>query len=259
MSGPIFSVVIPVYNSEKTIEAAIQSLQSQSLQDWEALIIDDASTDNSAELVARMALQDKRLHFFEDVGQKKPIGAASARNKGIDNANGQHIAFLDADDRWLPDKLLFQQEAFLKGADIVFSSYRRIDPFGRDEGVVTAQSEVTWQDALAGNPIGCLTGAYRRERFRDARMPTDIWPEDYRFWLDLLRGGSVAVGLSEVLAEYRVTSGSASSNKLASAYGVWRILKEENISLARRIYGFAGYISSSTKRRTHPSYKGDNT
>ncbi|MBO9440141.1 glycosyltransferase family 2 protein [Sulfitobacter sp. R18_2] len=259
MNQPIFSVVIPIFNAERTVETTIQSLQSQSIQNWEALIVNDASKDCSATLVSAMASRDPRIRFFNDLKRTNPRGAAAARNVGIENAEGQYIAFLDADDLWLPEKLSHQHTAFLGGADIVFSSYRRIDPFGRDEGVVTAQSEVTWEDALAGNPIGCLTGAYRRERFRDARMPTDIWPEDYRFWLDLLRGGSVAVGLPEVLAEYRVTSGSASSNKLASAYGVWRILKEENISLVRRMYCFAGYISSSTKRRTHPSSKGDST
>lgn len=249
MNHPIFSVIIPVHNADCTIETTILSLQSQSLHDWEAFIINDASTDRSAELVSKMAAQDARLCLLNNPDLKKPLGAAASRNKGIESANGRYIAFLDADDRWLPEKLARQHEAFLEGADIVFSSYRRVDAAGQEKGIVHARPRVLWEDSLAGNPIGCLTGAYRRTSFPEARMPLDAWPEDYAFWLELLRGGTVAVGLPEVLAEYRLTAGSVSSNKLASAYGVWRLLGRENISLAQRVHGFFGYITSSAKRR----------
>lgn len=259
MRHPLFSVIIPVHNADSTIETTILSLQTQSLHDWEAFIIDDASTDRSAELVSKMAAQDARLRFFDNSDLTKPLGAAASRNKGIESANGRYIAFLDADDRWLPEKLARQHEAFLKGADIVFSSYRRVDAAGQDKGIVHARPHVLWEDALAGNPIGCLTGAYRRASFSKARMPLDAWPEDYAFWLELLRGGTVAVGLPEVLAEYRLTAGSVSSNKLASAYGVWRLLGRENISFARRTYGFLSYVTSHAKRRLHVFYRDNNT
>lgn len=249
MGHPLFSVIIPVYNAEGTIETAIKSVQNQVLADWEALIINDASSDFSAELASELAAQDPRLCLLENPDQANPLGAAAARNMGIENARGRYVAFLDADDTWLPQKLAYQHEAFLGGADIVFSSYRRIDAAEHSRGVIPARPRVTWQDALAGNPIGCLTGAYRRAAFPDARMPLDVWPEDYGFWLDLLRDGAVAIGLPEVLAEYRVTAGSVSSNKLASAYGVWQLLGRENISLSQRVYGFSSYLSSSARRR----------
>lgn len=249
MSYPLFSVVIPVHNAEKTIETAVRSLQNQSLQDWEALIVDDASTDRSLEFLSKIAAQDARLQLLSNPNQKQPFGSAATRNKGIEKANGRYIAFLDADDLWLPEKLTRQHEAFENGADIVFSSYRRVDASGHDRGIVHARPHVAWNDALAGNPIGCSTGAYRRATFLQARMPLDAWPEDYSFWLRLLRSGTVAVGLPEVLAEYRLSAGSVSSNKLASAYGVWRLLGQENISLAQRAHGFFGYFISSAKRR----------
>lgn len=249
MGHPLFSVIIPVYNAESTIKTTLKSLQNQGLGRWEALIINDASSDCSAALVSELAAQDPRLRLLQIPDQANPLGAAAARNIGIENARGRYIAFLDADDIWLPQKLACQHEAFLGGADIVFSSYRRVDAAGRSRGVIPACPRVTWQDALAGNPIGCLTGAYRRSAFLNARMPLDVWPEDYGFWLDLLRNGAVAIGLPEVLAEYRVAAGSVSSNKLASAYGVWQLLGRENISLAQRVYGFASYLSSSARRR----------
>lgn len=249
MNEPLFSVIIPVYNAEKTIEATVRSLQNQSYQDWEALIIDDASTDQSIEILSEIAAHDARLYLLNNPNQKQSHGAAATRNKGIEYAKGRYIAFLDADDLWLPEKLARQNKAFEDGADIVFSSYRRVDAAGRDKGVVHARTQVTWGDALAGNPIGCLTSAYRRATFPQARMPLDDWPEDYSFWLGLLRGGTIAVGLTEVLAEYRLSASSVSSNKLAAAYGVWRLLGKENIGLARRVHGFLGYITSSVKRR----------
>lgn len=252
MNEPLFSVIIPVYNAETTIEKTVQSLQNQSFQDWEALIIDDASTDQSVAFLAKMAAQDARLHLFNTPEKKRPLGAAVTRNIGIEKAIGRYIAFLDADDLWLPEKLAYQHKAFEDGADIVFSSYRRVDAKGQDKGIVHARSHVVWNEALAGNPIGCLTGAYRRASFPQARMPLDIWPEDYGFWLRLLRSGTVAVGLPEILAEYRLSASSASSNKLASAYGVWQLLGKENISFYRRIRGFLGYMTSSAKR--HFSY-----
>lgn len=259
MSCPLFSVVIPVHNAEKTIEKTVLSLQGQKLQAWEALIVNDASTDCSAELLSRMAAQDVRIRFFKNVDQKKPLGAAATRNKGIENAKGRYIAFLDADDLWLPEKLTRQHEAFESGADIVFSSYRRVDAAGYNKGIVHARPHVVWQDALAGNPIGCLTGAYRRASFHQARMPLDAWPEDYGFWLGLLRSGTVAVGLPDILAEYRLSAGSVSSNKFASAYGVWRLLGKENISFALRARGFFSYITSNARRRLHVFYRDNNT
>lgn len=259
MSCPLFSVIIPVHNAEKTIETTVLSLQSQKLQDWEALIVNDASTDRSVEILSKMAVQDSRLHLVNNLDRKQPLGAAATRNKGLENAKGRYIAFLDADDLWLPEKLTRQHEAFESGADIVFSSYRRVDAAGYNKGIVRARPHVVWQDALAGNPIGCSTGAYRRASFHQARMPLDAWPEDYGFWLGLLRGGTVAVGLPDILAEYRLSAGSVSSNKLASAYGVWRLLGKENISFARRAHGFSNYITSNARRRLHVFYRDNNT
>lgn len=247
--GPVFSVIVPIHNAEATLTTTLTSLRDQTFQNWEALLINDASSDGSLEIVERACKNDRRILLITDPEQHLPRRVAATRNLGISQALGQFIAFLDADDLWLPQKLTLQYKAFQDGADIVFSSYRRVDAAGHDKGIVHARPHVAWEDALAGNPIGCLTGAYRRASFPQARMPLDAWPEDYAFWLELLRGGSVAEGLSEVLAEYRLTAGSVSSNKLAAAYGVWRLLGKENISLARRVHGFLGYITSSVKRR----------
>jgi hypothetical protein len=121
-------------------------------------------------------------------------------------------------------------------------------------GIVPARNQVRWEDALSGNPIGCLTSAYRRASFPDARMPLDQWPEDYGFWLQLLREGSTATGLPDILAEYRVSRQSVSANKLASACGVWNVLGQQDISTFRRMRAFGTYFLSSATQRLRNSY-----
>jgi glycosyltransferase involved in cell wall biosynthesis len=181
--------------------------------------------------------------------QNAPRGAAASRNLGIDTANGLYIALLDADDRWFPAKLAAQRRIFESGADIVFSSYRRITHDGEPLNIVSAAARITWADALAGNPIGCLTGAWRRARFPQARMPERGMHEDYAFWLTLLREGAVAEGLPEVLAEYRVHPGSASANKLRAAHAVWDILGKQELGVMQRSLGFIRYAQRALIHR----------
>lgn len=247
-TGYRFSVIIPFHNAERTLATTLASLRKQSFIAWEAFLINDFSTDGSLEIAQQACARDARLHLIHDARQVAPRGAAATRNLGIAQSRGDFIAFLDADDMWLPEKLARQYEAFQEGADIVFSAYRRVDMAGREKGIVCVRPRVGWDDALSGNPIGCLTGAYRRARFPHARMPLDVWPEDYGFWLSLLRDNVTAVGLPEVLAQYRVSPHSVSANKLRSALGVWHLLGQQNISTSRQVCGFIGYIRSSILR-----------
>ncbi|MGP9791892.1 glycosyltransferase family 2 protein [Roseinatronobacter sp. NSM] len=244
-----FSVIIPCHNAETTLARTLESLANQSFTNWEALVIDDCSTDRSCLIAAQASARDGRICLVHDPRQNTCRGAAATRNIGLARAKGDFIAFLDADDIWLAQKLCRQYAAFQAGADIVFSAYRRVDTAGRNRGIVPARAQVTWEDALSGNPIGCLTGAYRRASFPNARMPLTHWPEDYAFWLQLLRQGATATGLPDVLAEYRISRRSVSANKLASARGVWNILGQQDIGMIRRMRGFGSYLLSSVTRR----------
>lgn len=246
---PLFSVVIPFRNASTTLPETLASLEAQTEQDWEAFLINDASGDRSVELVQTAARKDPRLKLIDDPQHSRARGAAATRNLGIDAARGAYIALLDADDLWLPSKLAAQRVAFEAGADIVFSAYRRVDHSGRCLGIVSAPAYVTWADALSGNPIGCLTGAWRRAAFPQARMPLLDIHEDYAFWLTLLRTGNTATGLPEVLAEYRVHPGSRSANKPRAAKAVWDILGMQGVSLPCRISGFLRYASAGITRR----------
>ena len=248
-ASPQFSVIVPFRDAELTLPAALASLAAQTEPAWEALLIDDASRDGSAALVRAAAARDPRLRLLHDPAQGPARGVAATRNLGIAAARGAYVALLDADDRWLPEKLALQRRAFEGGADIVFAAYRRIDAQGRPLGIVPARARVAWADALAGNPIGCLTGAWRRARFPHVRMPDLPLHEDYAFWLLLLRDGAVAHGLPQVLAEYRVQPGSASADKRRAARAVWEILGTQGLSWPCRSVGFLRYAVGAVARR----------
>lgn len=247
--APTFSVIIPCRNAEATLAEALLSLHDQTFSDWQAFVIDDASSDGSLAIARQASARDARISVIHDANQTECRGAAATRNIGLARASGEFITFLDADDIWFPQKLARQYAAFQTGADIVFSAYSRVDEVGKDKGIVPAQATVTWEDALAGNPIGCLTAAYRRSRFAEARMPLDQWPEDYAFWLSLLRDGAMAIGLPEILAQYRVSRQSTSANKLESARGVWNVLGQQQLGTSLRLHSFVKYVMSSVLKR----------
>jgi teichuronic acid biosynthesis glycosyltransferase TuaG len=246
---PLFSVIIPFHDAEATLPETLASLAAQTEPDWEALLVDDASRDGSLAIAMEAQARDPRLRVIHQAAQERPRGVAASRNLGIAAARGDYIALLDADDRWRPGKLAAQAARFAQGADIVFSAYLRVDPQGRSLGVVRARPRVAWADALAGNPIGALTGAWRRARFPQARMPARDMHEDYAFWLMLLREGAVAQGLPDVLAEYRVHPGSASANKRRAARAVWQILGTQGLGGPRRLLCFLRYALRGVARR----------
>ncbi|MDH2326885.1 glycosyltransferase family A protein [Cereibacter sp. SYSU M97828] len=238
-----FSVIVPFRNAERTIAETAASLIAQDCPEWEALFVDDGSSDASVQVL--QGFGDRRLRVLSD-GPGAARGAARTRNIGIRASVGRYVAFLDADDLWVPEKLSHQLRAFRQHEErIVFSSYRR---FGNAQGIVIAKPRVEWRDALAGNPIGCLTGAFDTDFHGRAEMPEIPMHEDYAFWLSLLRRGP-ARGLPEVLAHYRVSPGSASANKAKGVLAVWRILGMQGLPPHRRIAGVAGHVAGALRKR----------
>src|SRR3954447_20503767 len=130
--APLVSVITPAYRAARFIEQTIASVRAQTFQDWEMLVVDDASTDGTAELVARLAEADPRVHLY-----RKPVqsGASASRNLAIEAARGRWLAFLDSDDMWLPDKLE-RQLAFAKrsGSAFLYGGFRRISEDGSRVG-----------------------------------------------------------------------------------------------------------------------------
>ena len=238
--SPAVSVITPVWNAAATLGETVASVRAQGFPDWEMLVVDDGSTDASLALARALAAEDPRIRVL---AQGANAGAAAARNRGIREAAGRFIAFLDADDLWRPEKLA-RQLGFMRahGHALSFTAYRRIAADGTPLKIVRPPARVAYGDLLSGNRIGCLTAVYDTAAFGKVEMPPFPPCEDYALWLRLLRGGATGHGLSEVLADYRVRPGSASADKRRVARANWRIWREsEALPRARAARAFAGY------------------
>ncbi len=209
----LVSIITPCYNGAKYISETIDSVIAQSYDNWEMIIIDDGSKDNSAEIVRNYMENDGRIKFL----QQANAGSAAARNNGIRSAEGQYIALLDADDIWETD-FLSEQIAFMteKDAVCVYSSYKCIDENGNEIlNPVICRSEITTKDMMVTNYIGCLTGIYNIERHGKIYLREELksMRDDYAYWLDIVKLEDKAYGNPKVIARYRVLANSTTGNK----------------------------------------------
>ncbi|KFM99844.1 glycosyltransferase family 2 protein [Bacillus clarus] len=238
--APYVSIITPSYNSLRFIGETIASVQSQSYENWEMLIVDDASTDHSAAKIKEMIKEDSRIRLLL---LKENIGAAKARNIAIKEAKGRYIAFLDSDDMWLPNKLETQL-LFMEETDVAFSytSYSLIDENGKNlNRDVNVPKSVDYH-YLAGNTIiGCLTVMIDREKIPNIEMPS-VQPEDTALWLQLLNKGYEANGIQQVLAKYRIVTNSVSRNKIRAAFRYWKLLRAQKpLNLVQTFFYFSKY------------------
>lgn len=228
----LVSVITPVYNSERFLEACLESVRNQSHLQWEHILVDDCSEDSSAEIIKKYAAADPRIKYIR---LQKNSGAGIARNKGIEVSRGDFIAFLDSDDLWYPEKLEKQMNIMLEnGYVFTFTAYDKIDEKGNPTGnQVRVKSRITYTRALYKNPIGCLTAMYDTRFYGKVYMPEIRKRQDYALWLKLLKRAD-AYGLDQVLSSYRERSGSVSSNKLGLIKYEWYIYrKHEKLSVFR--------------------------
>jgi teichuronic acid biosynthesis glycosyltransferase TuaG len=251
--SPTVSVITPAYNAAGVVGQAIGSVQSQTFPDWEMLVVDDCSTDDTVSVTRNFAGTDGRVRLLH---QPVNAGPANARNAALKAARGRYVAFLDSDDLWLPRKLELQLAFMAENrAAISYTAYRRFDPHTQSTGVLIPARPAFNYRALLGNPgIACLTAIVDRERTGPFAMPP-VRHEDFALWLSLLRGGLEARGLNVDLARYRVSETSVSSNKLRSATWVWNIYRNiEGLSLPYAGWCLTHYaINAIRKRRIESS------
>lgn len=244
---PLISVITPAYNSERFIGETISSVLQQTYTNWEMIIVDDCSTDNTREIVGEYTNSDPRIKLFV---LEENSGSAVARNKAMDEAAGQYIAFLDSDDCWLPKKLEKQLQ-FMQEKDIAFSytTYVRILEDGtRTNAISNTPESVNYDDLMKRCVIGCLTVMLDMDKIGNMRMVNIRTRQDYVFWLHITKKGFLAYGLPEVLAEYRLVDNSISSNKWKAAKRNWYVFREiEKQSLPKSIWYFAHYIVRSVR------------
>lgn len=222
----LVSVITPVYNAEKFLENTLFSVINQTYRNIEIILVDDCSKDNSAEIINRYTSEQiKIVYYLQDMNK----GAGAARNKALELAKGQYVAFLDSDDVWLPQKIE-RQIVIMKEKETGFSyaAIEMIDEDGKQIKPKRHIKEVCDYNYLLHNTIIATSSVViDRSILGDFRMPLRRGGQDYATWLMLLRNGEVAYGINEVLCQYRVVSGSLSSNKLKSIKQVWEIQTQD--------------------------------
>ena len=236
---PLVSIITPCYNADKYIEATIKSVLSQTYKNWEMVIVEDASSDNSFDVISQYVEKDNRIKLIQNSSN---IGAASSRNKAIEYASGKYIAFLDSDDIWFSDKLE-KQIMLMKNDNIImsYSAYETIDKEEHTIGCFSVPSKVTYADMLKTSTIGTLTMVYDAEVIGKCYFK-ECGHEDYVVKLEILKKIPYAQGINETLAKYRILDTSLSSNKFRAAKWQWYIYREvEKLSLSRSIYYFIHY------------------
>ena len=246
--NPLVSVILPAYNAEGFLEAAVRSVMAQTVQNWELIILDDGSQDATCTIAQRLAEEDERI-LFSPNGEN--MGVARTRNRGIAMSRGAYVALLDSDDLWQPDKLEKQLARLEQtGADICYTAYAIIGLHGekvRPDYLVPEQA--TFQKLLKENVIGCSTVLLRGEVARANPFKTEFSHEDYVLWLQLLQAGYKAAGCTEVLTQWRYLDGSRSFNKKKAARNRWRIYREYlHLNFFRSGWLMGHYVAASLKK-----------
>jgi teichuronic acid biosynthesis glycosyltransferase TuaG len=249
MSSPAISIIVPCYNSGRFIRATLEAVRAQTFADWECIVIDDASSDDSAAIVAAMAAEDPRI-----VPLRLPenLGAAGARNAGLERVRGDYIAFLDSDDYWVPEKLA-RQVAYARetGAAMVHSSYRFVDESGQFlPGGVKASDRVDLRSYMRNTEIGMSTSLIDRGKIGAIHFKNIRLCQDTDLWLTLLDRGFISRGMEEVFVHYRIREGQISGSKIGMAKQVLRLyLGIEQVSFSGRIFYFFCYAANGVLKR----------
>ena len=214
---PAVSVVIPAYNAERYLEAAVRSVLAQTWFDFEILIVDDCSTDGTVALMSALAAEDSRIICFHN---SQNLGVAETRNIAIAKAQGEWIAFLDSDDLWRADKLEKQLALAASNSDavLIYTGSAFMDQNGAlYDYVMPAELRVTYQMLLRQNKLSCSSVMVKRSIMQRYPMRDSRTHEDYGAWLRILREVPAAYGVNEPLLIYRIVPGSKSSGRLRSA------------------------------------------
>ncbi|MBR3606853.1 MAG: glycosyltransferase family 2 protein [Lachnospiraceae bacterium] len=246
------SIIVPVYHAANYIVKTMEMVRAQTFSDWELLLVDDASKDNSVKEIQDFLIKnpDSRIRLLQN---KENQGAAFSRNQGLKEAKGRYIAFLDADDVWLPKKLEMQL-AFMeeKEAGFVFSAYEFGDENAQGTGkIVHVPPTLTYEEALSRTVIFTTTVLIDTKKIdKELIYMPQVPSEDSATWWQILRNGHVAFGMDRVTAIYRRPAKSLSSNKLKAMKRIWYLYRRvEKVPLAKSCFLFIGWALRATLRR----------
>ena len=220
----LVSIITPNYNCERFIAQTIDSVLAQTYQNWEMIIVDDCSTDNSYNIAVEYAKNDKRIIVLRNESNS---GAAISRNKALDNAKGEYIAFLDSDDLWEQNKLE-KQLKFMEenNCDFSFSRYSLIDEENNSLGkTANIVKKLSYFKLLHHDYIGCLTAMYRFDIAKDIRSYNIKNNNDYGLFLQVVKKAKNAMGINEILAFYRIRRAGISRKKFKKVKPYFELMR----------------------------------
>ena len=243
------SVITPAYNASHFLEETVKSVQAQTFADWEMIIVDDCSNDGTYSLARRLAEMDGRIIILKN---EKNSGVAATRNRALDVASGEYIAFLDSDDLWLPEKLEKQVAFMDKGQYVLtYTNYQKFDSGTgkRNNKIIRAPATMTAKRIYGNTSIGCLTVMVNRNKTGAFHMPPLGHTEDNITWQKILSKGFTAYRLDEVLSLYREGNTSLTSGKKSAAKQQWRTYRNYyNFSVFKSVYYFSQYAFHAVKK-----------
>lgn len=253
----LVSIIIPVYNAAPYLKETIQMVIEQTYSEWELIFVDDASTDESLQILQEYKKERLKKGFpnrIEVFSLTENKGPAFARNTGVRQAKGRYLVFQDADDIWDKDKLKKQLE-FMKKKQCAFSftGYEFADETATGTGkIVSVPEEIRYEEALKNTTISTITVMFDRTKLPEELllMPEDCQREDTATWWNILKHGYVAYGLNEPLSLYRRHAGSHSSNKWKAVWGTWKMYrKQEKLAVSKAAYYMTFNLMNAVKRR----------
>lgn len=245
---PLISVIMPAYNAEKYIGKAIQSVQVQTYENWELIVVDDSSTDGTEAVVSRFAQTDSRIRLIKN---ERNSGVARTRNHGMRLCEGEYVAFLDSDDLWHPQKLEIQVKRLREmEADLVYTSYRIVDALGNKQCAdFLVPESITVDGLLKENVIGCSTVLVKSCLVKERGFEEDFFHEDYVLWLQLLQCGCKLVGEPMILVDYFFHADSKAGNKWRAAQKRWQVYHSYlNLPLGKSLWYFAQYTLAGLRK-----------
>ena len=236
----LISIIMAAYNAEKTIGFAIDSVLEQTYEDFELLVINDCSTDDTETIVKEYAKKDCRIKL---INNPRNLGVSLTRLEGLKQAKGDWIAILDSDDAWMPEKLEKQiAMQKMQNADIVFTAVSYINSKGEKlDWILHVPEYVNYKKLLKQNIITNSSAITKRELFEQHYAIGDEMHEDFALWLKILKDGCKAYAVNEPLTIYRVSSGSKSGNKIKSALMNWKTYRYMKMNIFSSAYYMCWY------------------
>lgn len=234
----MISVVIPVFNGEKTIARAVDSALVQQVE-MEVIVINDCSTDGTAQILEKYAV-DSRVRLFTNSSN---LGVAETRNRGVDAARGEYVAFLDADDWWEEGKLAEQESILANTGGVICSTARRLscEGTGKDGQIIHVPAKVTYRSLLGHNSIACSSVVVRADVAREFPMAHSEIHEDYLTWLKILKKYKVCYGVDKPYLNYSLSTEGKSGSKLHSAKMTFGVYRQAGLNRVVSSVCFAAY------------------